>query len=82
MKSNGFKKDGYQVSMINRIGKNGGGLAVIYGKNVTFTTVDQKQHRSFNLMHWRTTIGNKTLNILSLYHPPYSVRQELPTQCS
>ena len=77
MKSNGFKKDGYQISVINRIGKNGGGLALIYGKNVTITNVDQKQHRSFESAHWRTTTGNKTLNILSLYHPLYSVRQKI-----
>ena len=55
----------------------GDGLAVIYGKNVTVTEVDQKQHRSFKSAHWRITIRNKTLNILGLYHAPYSVRQKI-----
>ena len=77
MESNGFKKDGYQISAINRIGKKGVGLVHIYGKNVTVTKVDQKQHRSFESSHWRTTTGNKALNILGLYHPPYPVRQKI-----
>ena len=45
MKSNEFKKDGYQVSAINRIGKKGSGFALIYGKSGTVTKVDHKQHR-------------------------------------
>ena len=47
MESNEFKKDGYQVSAINRIGRKGVGPALIYGKCVTVTKVDHKQHRSF-----------------------------------
>ena len=48
VESNGLKKDGYQISAINRIGMKGCGLALIYGKNVTLTVVDQKQHRSLS----------------------------------
>ena len=55
----------------------GGGLALIYGNNVTVTKVDQKQNRSFDSAHWRPTTGIKTLNILDLYHPPYSARQKI-----
>ena len=71
MVSNGFQKDGYHISAVDRISKKGGGLALIYGKNVTIIKVDQKQHRTPESVHWRTTIGNKTLNILGLYHQPY-----------
>ena len=58
IESNGLEKDVYQSSLINRIGMKGGGLALIYGKNVTFTKVDQKQHRSFQVSaledhHWK-----------------------------
>ena len=67
--SNRFKKDCYQVSVINRISKKGGSLALMYGKSVTVTKVDHKQHTSFESAHWRTIIGKKTMNILSLYHP-------------
>ena len=77
MESNGFIKDGYQISAINRTGRKGGGLALIYRSNITVTKVDQNQHRSFKSVHWRTTIGNYTLNILVLYHPPYSARQKI-----
>ena len=51
MESNGLKKDGYHISTVNRIGKKGGELALIYGRNVTVTKVDKKQHRSFESVH-------------------------------
>ena len=66
MESYGFIKDGYQISVINRIGKKGGGHALKYRSNITVTKVDQIQHRSFKSAHCRTTIGNYTLNILGL----------------
>ena len=62
---------------MKRISRKGDGLALIYGKSVIVTKVDYKQHRSFESANWRTTIGNKTLNILSLYHSPYSVSQKI-----
>ena len=78
MESNGFIKDDYKMSALNRIGKKGGGIiALIHRSNITVIKVDQKQHRSFESGHWMTTIGNYTLNILGLYHPPYSVRQKI-----
>ena len=77
MQSGWSQMDGYQISVINRIGMKLGGLALMYDKNVTVTKVDQKQHRTFESAHWRITTGNKTLNILGLYHPPYSVRQKI-----
>ena len=42
MESTEYKKDGYQVSTINRIDKKGSGLALIYGKGVTVKKVDHK----------------------------------------
>ena len=43
MELNGFVKDGYQISAINRVGKKGGGLALIYRSNITVTKMEQKQ---------------------------------------
>ena len=43
MESNGFVKDGYQISAINRVGKKGGGLVLIYKSNITVSKMDQKQ---------------------------------------
>ena len=40
MESNGFMKDGYQISAINRVGKKGRGLALIYRSNITVTKMD------------------------------------------
>ena len=39
------------------------------------TEITQKKQRSFEVTHWKTTLGNSTLNILGIYHPPYSVGQ-------
>ena len=41
IESNGFIKEGYQISMINRIGRKGGWLALMYRSNITVTKVDQ-----------------------------------------
>ena len=77
MESNGFVKDGYQISAINRVGKKDGGLALIYRSNITVTKMNQKQCRSFEAVHWMITVGNSVLNILDIYHPPYSISQKI-----
>ena len=77
MELNGFVKDGYQISAINRVGKKGGGLALIYRSNITVTKMDQKQCRSLEAAHWMITIGKSTLNILGIYHPPYFISQKI-----
>ena len=77
MESNGFVKDYYQISTINRTGRKGGRIALIHRSNINVIKVDQKQNRSFESAHWMMTTGNHTLNILGLYHPPYSVRQKI-----
>ena len=75
LESNELVKDGYQINVRNREGKRGGGLAIIYRDNITVTEITQKKQRSFEVTHWKTTIGNSTLNILGIYHPPYSAGQ-------
>ena len=75
LESNELVKDGYQISIRNREGKRGGGLAIIYTENIMVTEITQKKQRSFEVTHWKTTIGNSTLNILGIYHPPYSTGQ-------
>ena len=77
VESNGFVRDGYVISMSNRVGSMGGGLAMIFRSNITTTEITQKKLRSFELAHWMTTIGTCTLNILGIYHPPYSTGQKV-----
>ena len=40
MESNGFVKDEYQISAINRVGKKGGELALIHRSNINVTKMD------------------------------------------
>ena len=47
----------------------------MYRDNITVIEVTQKKQRSFEVTHWKTTLGNSTLNILGIYHPAYSARQ-------
>ena len=75
LESNELVKDGYQISVRNREGKRGEGLAIIYRDNIRVTEITQKKQRSFEVTHWKTTVGNSPLNILGIYHPPYSVGQ-------
>ena len=77
LESNELVKDGYQISVGNRDGKRGGGLALIYGSKITATEKGQMKQRSFKVAHWMTTIGTSTINILVIYHPPYSVGQKI-----
>ena len=74
---NGFVKDGYQISVRKRVGKKGGGLAIIDRSNITVTEIAQRKQRSFEVAHWMTTISTSTLNILGIYHPPYSVGHKI-----
>ena len=73
MESNGFIKDGYQISAVNRIGKEAGGIAVIHRGIINVIKVTQKQHRSFESAHWMTT--SYIPNILDF--PPYSASQKI-----
>ena len=42
MESNGFVKDGYQISAVNRIDKKGGGIALTHRSNINVIKVDHK----------------------------------------
>ena len=70
-------KDGYQISIKNTDGKRAGDLALIYGSNITVTELAQRKQRSFKVVHWMTTAGTSTINILGIYHPPYSMGQKI-----
>ena len=75
LESNEFMKDGYQISVRNSEGKKREGPAIIYRDNIMVTEITQKKQRSFEVTYWKTTVANITLNILGIYHPPYSVGQ-------
>ena len=77
LESNGFVRDRYLISMCNRVGRRGGGIAMIFSSNITATELTQKKLKSFELAHLMTTIGTSTLNILWIYHPPYSTGQKI-----
>ena len=77
IESNGLVRDGCHISAINRDSKSGGGLALIYKSNITLFQISQKQYRSFEAVHWMASIGNHTLNLLCIYHPPHFTGQRI-----
>ena len=77
LESNGFVRDRNLISTSNRVGGRGGGIAMIFRSNITAAGITQKKLRSFERVHWMTTISTITLNILVIYHPPYSTSQKI-----
>ena len=77
MEANELVKDVYLISAINRDGKRGRGLALLYRSNITVSKINQKLYRSFEVAHRMSSKGNSTLNLKSIYHPPYPVNQRI-----
>ena len=70
-------KDDYLISAVNRDRRRGGGIVLINKSNFTVSKISQMTYRSFEAVHWMVSIENATLNLLGLYHPPYSTSQKI-----
>ena len=75
--SNKFVKDGYLINAVNRDRRRVGGIARIYKSNITVSKINQITYSSFEVAHWMMSIENTTLNLLGIYHPPYSTSQKI-----
>ena len=56
----------------NRIGQQGGGLALVYSSSLNVTKVDEENKRSFQFAIWKVSCKEYTITIIGVYHPPYS----------
>ena len=72
-----LNKDGLSLSMANRIGRKGGGLALIH-KTVYKTKLLNKGARpTFEHASWELKIKNVNLIIHGIYHPPPSLANKM-----
>ena len=70
---NRLRKAGYCFRNIPRENKKDGGTGIIYSDRYNPLLVSKGRHDvSFEFSQWQIKIGKKTVNILTVYRPPYS----------
>ena len=62
----------YKISNINRQGRHGGGIGLIYKQPITIKVISKGVHRSFEYAIWDCSISNTAICLVGLYHPPYN----------
>ena len=67
-----LKEAGYIILNIDRP-KRGGGIGIIYRQNLQIKQLDVLILDALELGLWHLTIGNKTVHIMGIYHPPKSI---------
>ena len=55
----------------NRIGQQGGDLALVYGNMLNVTKIDEANNRTFQFAIWKLSCKVYTIIIIGIYHPPY-----------
>ena len=67
------------INAINKKGRNGGGLAIIYKPNLIITKVllkDCKKWKSFEFLLCKANLKGFILNLVNVYRPPYSTKNK------
>ena len=61
-----------RINTSNRIGQQGGGLALVYDNILNVTKIDEANNRSFQFAVWKVSCKVYNIIIIGIYHPPYS----------
>ena len=64
--------NGYKSSNVNRQGRCGGGIALIYKQPTTIKIISKGVNRSFEYAIWDCNISNTAITVVGLYHPLYN----------
>ena len=64
--------NGYKISNVNRQGRSGGGIALIYKQPTTIKVISKGVNRSFEYAIWDCSVSNTAITLVGLYHPPYN----------
>ena len=67
-----ISRNGYQIQTHNRNIRKDGGLAIVYRSNLKVSAIKANHTRSMEYAIWKVNTGTVTINIISIYHPPYS----------
>ena len=66
-----ISRNGYEIQTYNRSIRKGGGLAIVYRSNLNVSVIEANQTRSMEHATWKVNTGTVTINIITIYHPPY-----------
>ena len=64
--------NGYKISNVNRQGRCGGGLALIYKQSIIIKKISKSVYRGFEHAIWDCSISNTMINVVGIYPPPYN----------
>ena len=67
-----ISRNGYKIQTHNRNIRKGGGLAIMYRSNLNVSVIEANQTRSMEYAIWKVNTGTVIINIIAIYHPPYS----------
>ena len=56
----------------NRIGRKGGGVALIAKSHLRVKQIGEGQLRSFQFCKWQVQVHHTIITLVSIYHPPYN----------
>ena len=67
-----ISRNGYKIQTHNRNIRKGRGLAIVYRSNLNVSVIEANQTRSMEYAIWKVNTGTVIINIIAIYHPPYS----------
>ena len=73
--------NGYKISNVNRQGRWGGGIALIYKQPTTIKIISKGVNRTFEHAIWDCNISNTAIMLVGLYHLPYNDINKCPEPC-
>ena len=68
---------GFKLDAVNRKGRKGGGLALVYRQHCAVRKLCHRSFPSMEIGFWSICYQNTTLNILGIYRPPYSTKNNI-----
>ena len=66
---------GYKLFEQQRVGKKGGGIALLWNETIDAQKVNSGECRSFEFGEWIFKYGSSKLRVIVIYCPPYSAAQ-------
>ena len=70
---------GYKLFQYPRVGRTGGGIALLLKETVDARKVDSGEHRSFEFGEWILKYGSSKLRVVVIYRIPYSAAHPVST---
>ena len=72
-----LNNDPFRISISNGIVQSGGGLALVYNKEINVTKVSEENKCTFQYAKWKTTTNKFNATIFGIHHPPYLTTNQI-----